>query len=120
MKAHLISTVAQPQGRWPPLADRRAKELSRAEMGAQPIYPPEELCTRPERDQRRWEFLVGREQAEFLRLLASGQEEEGQEAQKLSHPKFPGKELRRGPCPCGQSTKWHLCLFKDSWKKVCR
>ncbi len=38
-----------------------------------------------------WEFLVGREQAKFLRPLASGQEEEGQEAQMLSHPTPPRK-----------------------------
>jgi hypothetical protein len=80
------------------------------------LYPPEELCTRPDRDQRRWEFLVGREQAEFLRLLASGQEEEGQEAQRLSHPTPPRKGAQAAR-PCMQSTKWHLCVFKDSWEK---
>jgi hypothetical protein len=44
--------------------------------------------------------MVGREQSEFLRLLASGQEEEGQEVQRLSHLTFsplPGKELRAPP-----------------------
>jgi hypothetical protein len=38
--------------------------------------------------------LVGREQAKFLRPLASGQEEEGLEAQRRQIPTLTGKELR--------------------------